>query len=511
MTCCRVVPLLIIIVLGAALRFYGIGHQGIWYDESYTFALVKLPLGVMFGRIPHTESTPPLYYCFVWVWSRIFGSGAAGVRTFSAVCGTATIPVAYATARKLLHGKRAALITAALTAFNPLLIWYSQEARSYELLVLLSACTLLTFAYARERPRPLALALWAFACCCAITTHYYAILVVAPEAAWLVYEHRYRRLVYAAIGAIAVVGLALLPLIHAQDGNHMNDWIGRSPFGERLAQVIPIFLIGPQTPARTPLKFLAFAVALVTLALLWFASRRRERQGAFLAAGIAIAGFALSLLIVPVSDTFLARNLLALWLPAALVIAAGLGVARARLLGVVMTLVLCGIGATATIGVASNYYMQRPNWQRVAELLGPKPARGNRVILIFRNDGGPPLALYMAHLRYFGAQNKNAAKRADANLEDASETAVSEIDIISIRDIHHLGGFCWWGSACNLVPSKLSRSYRIRGFHVASRAHFEQFHILKLVSEQPKTVTRKSIARAVHHPQLLHDSLLLQS
>jgi hypothetical protein len=446
----------------------------------------------------------------VWVWGRIFGFGAAGVRTFSAVCGTAAIPVAYAAARKLLRGRRAALIAAALTAFNPLLIWYSQEARSYELLVLLSAFTLLAFAYARERPTKPALALWALACCSALLTHYYAILLILPEAAWLVYEHRHRRFVYAALTPIAGVGLALLPLIHAQDGNRMNDWIGRSPFGERLAQVVPLFLIGPQTPAREVLKFLAFAAALTALALLWFAARRRERQAAFIPGGLAIAGFAISLLIVPLSDTFLTRNLLALWLPAAFVVAAGLGVARARLVGPVLTLVLCGIGATATIGIASNYYMQRPNWQRVAQLLGPLPAHTHRLILIFRNNGGPPLALYMPHLSYFGRVNQNAANdKADET--DISEPDVSQIDIISASDIHHLGDFCWWGSACNLVPSVLSRTYLIPGFHAAARGHFEQFHLLKLVSGQPRTVTRNSIARAVHHPQLLHDALLLQS
>jgi len=95
--------------------------------------------------------------------------------------------------------------------------------------------------------------------------------------------------------------------------------------------------------------------------------------------------------------------------------------------------------------------------------------------------------------------------------KNVSEQDVSQIDIISASDVHHLGGFCWWGSACNLVPSTLSRSYRIPGFHVASRSHFEQFHVLKLVSEQPRTVTRMSIARAVHHPRLLRDALLFQS
>ena len=67
------------------------------------------------------------------------------------------------------------------------------------MLVLFSALTLLAFAYARERPRPLALALWALACALALLTHYYAVIVIVPQAAWLVYEHRHVRAVYAAI------------------------------------------------------------------------------------------------------------------------------------------------------------------------------------------------------------------------------------------------------------------------------------------------------------------------
>ena len=117
----------------------------------------------MLGLLPHLESTPPLYYCVAWVWGHVFGLGPAGLKSLSALCGTLTIPIAYATARKLLANRRSALIVAALTACNPLLIWYSQEARAYSMLVLFSACTLLAFAYARERPRALPLTLWALA------------------------------------------------------------------------------------------------------------------------------------------------------------------------------------------------------------------------------------------------------------------------------------------------------------------------------------------------------------
>ena len=70
-------------VLGASLRFAAIGRQGFWIDEAYTAQLVHLPLGKMFGLIPQTESTPPLYYSIAWVWTRLFGDTEAGLRSLS--------------------------------------------------------------------------------------------------------------------------------------------------------------------------------------------------------------------------------------------------------------------------------------------------------------------------------------------------------------------------------------------------------------------------------------------
>ena len=112
--------------VAAGLRFYGIGHQGFWFDEANTAQLVRFSPGKMLGLIPQSESTPPLYYCVAWVWARLFGDHEAGLRSLTAVAGVLVVPVAYG-------------LAAALTACNPLLVWYSQEARSYSMLVLLSA------------------------------------------------------------------------------------------------------------------------------------------------------------------------------------------------------------------------------------------------------------------------------------------------------------------------------------------------------------------------------------
>ena len=155
--------------VAAVLRFWGLGRQGLWFDEANTAQLLQLSPGHMLGLLPQSESTPPLYYCVAWVWVRIFGNTAAGLRSLSAVAGVAMVPVAYALAAELVS-RRAGLICAALTACNPLLVWYSQEARAYELLVLLSAVSVLAAARAVREPSRRRVALWTLAAVLALAT-----------------------------------------------------------------------------------------------------------------------------------------------------------------------------------------------------------------------------------------------------------------------------------------------------------------------------------------------------
>ena len=38
----------------------------------------------------------PLFYAVAWLWVKLFGTGEVGLRSLSALCGTAFVPVAYA-------------------------------------------------------------------------------------------------------------------------------------------------------------------------------------------------------------------------------------------------------------------------------------------------------------------------------------------------------------------------------------------------------------------------------
>jgi 4-amino-4-deoxy-L-arabinose transferase-like glycosyltransferase len=479
-------------LLAAVLRFARISHQGFWFDEANTAQLVHLSLGKMIGLVPQTQLEPPWYFAAAWVWARIFGFGEAGLRSLSAVAGVLTVPVMYATGAKLIS-RRAGLIVAALTATSPILIWYSQEARSYELLVLLSAVTLLTFLYVLEAPTGRSLTAWVLACVLALAMHYYAVLLVVPEAAWLLYVHRRRRSLYVAIAAIGLVGIALLAEALTQLGIKNADWIKTIPLGLRLSQLTPQFLLGFGAPGGYLMRTLDLLVVLGAVALLWRRGGRAERRGAALAGGLAFAGAVMMLALVAVGvDNLITRNVIVLWLPLALVVAAGLAAPRARMLGLAGVLVLCATGIAATIGVAVNRNLQRPDWRPLAAALGAPPAGGGaRAIVIQHYRTLLPLSVYLPRLRFF---------RHGARIE--------ELDVISIRTPQHPA--CWWGAACNLVQSHAPASLPVAGFHIVGEQRLPPFTLLRLRSDRPVYVTRQMVAHALTTTVLGHDGFILQ-
>jgi mannosyltransferase len=486
-----VVAVAALTVLGAALRFARLGAQGFWFDEGNTALLVHLSPGRMLGLIPRSESTPPLYYCAAWMWARVFGFTEAGLRSLSAVAGVVTIPVAYATGKKLIS-KRAGVIAAALTACSPLLIWYSQEARSYSLLVALSAVSLLALAYALEQPRPLTLCCWVLASALTLATHYYGVLVIVPEAVWLLAAGRHERSVQIAVGIVSLCGLALIPLALVQNATHNTKWIAPIPLRSRVGQVIPQFLVGFQMPAQNVLEPLAAALALGALVLLALRSDAPALRRALAVGAVALGGLLLNLALIAAGvDDLITRNLIALWVPAALVVAAGFGARWAGRLGIAGAIALCAIGVTAAVGVAADRDFQRPDWRVVARMLG-SPSPAGRVILIQHYRDLLPLSLYEHGLRFMGG----------------SRAAVTELDIVAMSAPSM--PLCWWGAACNLSSSTLQRSYPVRGFHPEWRRRDLQFSVLDLRASRPVRLDRQIVSRALTATTLARDGLLIQ-
>ena len=372
--------------LGLALRFASLGVQSYHHDEVITAArVIPGDFAAMLRRVESSESNPPLYYVLAWGWVKAFGTGEVGLRSLSALFGTATVPVAYLIGRELAS-RRAGLIAAAIAAVNPMLIWYSQEARSYAALVFFGALALLFFVRALNRGGGRDLAWWALASGLALCSHYFAVFAVAIEAAWLAVALRSSwRLVLPAIAAVFAVGVALLPLISTQVNPKHIGWIDHSALSSRIFETGVSFLAGEtgHVIAEPPRERYALIPAvLIAVALLLLISRGspRERRGGWLGVvvglGVVLLASAAALL---GKDYVVERNLLPALVPLAAAVAVGLAAAGARRIGLACAVVLCAYWLAFDVYVTHTPNLQRPDFRDLAEQLGP-PTRPRAIV-----------------------------------------------------------------------------------------------------------------------------------
>ena len=383
-----------IVVIGAALRFATLDLQSFWVDEGATVHLLRGSFGDLLDGLTVTEKTPPLYYVLAWLWTRPFGTGEVGVRSFSALVGVLTIPVAFALARELVS-ERAGLIAAALVAVNPLLVWYSQEARAYALLVLLAAlATLYGVRAARAPDGPLWR--WAIVSALALATHYFALFVIAPLAVWIVLRRGGRRTLLAT-GLIGAAGLALLPLVIGQSENPGANFIRGTSLLTRIAQVPKQFLLGFDAPAEVVLTIAALALATLGVAF----ALMRDEEGPRIALALGAAAIVLPIAAAVLgADFVLSRNLIVALVPLIVIVAAGFA-SRAST-GLALAGVLVALSLVTVIAVFSRPEFQRDDWRGAAEALGP--ATSDRALVVNPIAGATPLRLYLDGLEPYGEE-----------------------------------------------------------------------------------------------------------
>jgi mannosyltransferase len=381
---------------GAALRFATLGVQSYHHDEIVTASRVlRGSFWHAMDAVGFSESAPPLYYVLAWLWTQVTGTGEFGLRSLSALAGVATIPVAYLLGAEL-RGRRTGIAAAALVAVNPMLVWYSQEARAYALFALLTSLSFLYFLRALRPARDVPqvdghygystggtsrdAVLWGVFSALALATHYFAVFPVAAEAAWLLW--RLRRAALPGLTVVAGAGLLLAPLaIHQMSIGHA-EWIGAYGLGHRLWGSGITFLLGETgeviaRPVHPPLALLPAVLALGALAAIASRGERSERRAAWMPFAIAATTVTVPAalgLLDPAKDYVLARNLMPAVVPALLVLAVGFTLRRARRLGMALGALFALYSLAFSIWASASPSLQRPNWDAVAASLGEPTA-----------------------------------------------------------------------------------------------------------------------------------------
>jgi mannosyltransferase len=188
--------LVLVLLLGFGLRLYELDGKGLWYDELGTALYTspdKSPWQVVRGplEVPVIPA-PPAYFLSTYAL-RLVSDGDFVLRLPSVLYGALAIAAIYLLGRELL-GPRRGLVAAFLLSISAFHIRYSQEARYYALLMLLSTLSLYFFYRGLRRNDARSWAGYAVTSTLAVYTHLFAFLFLAVQGVYALSSFLYRRL-----------------------------------------------------------------------------------------------------------------------------------------------------------------------------------------------------------------------------------------------------------------------------------------------------------------------------
>ncbi len=189
----------IILFLSLFLRLIGL-NQSLWLDEAISanvaknYSILEIP-----NNFSKSDFHPPLYYMMLSAWTDIAGESEISLRMPSVIFSMVTIYVVY-----LMGGVGAA----ALVGFNPLLVYYSQEARMYSMVTML---LILGIYFWQKRKYYWVNVFFGLS----FLTFYGSVFLPAGLSIYLLLKRKYKEIVKINIGLVAAI-LINLPLLRQQ-------------------------------------------------------------------------------------------------------------------------------------------------------------------------------------------------------------------------------------------------------------------------------------------------------
>jgi mannosyltransferase len=361
-------------IAGAWLRVSHLGTRSLWLDEGATVALARASWQHFAWVWWHGEANlQTIYFLLMRGWIHL-GSSEAWLRLPSALFGIASIPLTYVVGRKFT-GVMPSLVAAALLAFSPSAVYYSQEARSYSLGILVVLLSTFFFVRAVEENRSSDWALWTVCGIAAFYSHDFTALVLVAQVLSLLVKPppvQWRRAILCGVIIFAAAVPGLTYVFRATPENLHFLWMPRP---------------SPKEFWHLAMFFGGSGIKIALACLLWGAGIaaviRAGRDGE---AELAWRGtLLLSWAIIPVvllalvslrEPMFLQRYMIFSLPATALLAGAGAAMLSKWRIGLVLAAVLCA-GCIPTI--VRNYNKPREDWRGATGLVLSSATPGDAV------------------------------------------------------------------------------------------------------------------------------------
>lgn len=254
--------LVLICMLAAGLRLYGLDRRSLWSDEILQARCVTPDWNFLLTCARQFGDEHPMPYAITFLWYRLAGSAILPqpdwlLRLPSVFAGILCIPAAWRLGDELLR-RRGAWLLALLWSVLPLAIDTSQQVRQYSWFLLFFLIATLLLVLALKRGRLVYWSLWGITAALTIFSSYTASLAFAGQGAftlaWLALvrskgdlAERYSPAKYLRGGLVGIAAGLLMAAFWYQDLITFGLMVYRRNIVHPFASLTPTYLAGLST------------------------------------------------------------------------------------------------------------------------------------------------------------------------------------------------------------------------------------------------------------------------
>ncbi len=177
--------MLLLTLAGFTLRFYRLSNQSLWTDEVASITTARVPLSEITEQSSAVNNCLPTYFLLL---RAVVGDSNADIefraRWLSALAGALSVPLLIGVVYLWRRRWAAALLAGLLLAVNPLHLWYSQEVRSYAVMLFFGLLALLAYELARIARKPWWWLVYGLAALAAVALHKTGLIFPVACALW---------------------------------------------------------------------------------------------------------------------------------------------------------------------------------------------------------------------------------------------------------------------------------------------------------------------------------------
>jgi 4-amino-4-deoxy-L-arabinose transferase-like glycosyltransferase len=380
--------LILLTIAGFILRFYNLGYNSLWLDEATTYNYSLNSFAGIWGLTAGGEFNPPLFYWIEHVML-MFGNSEAILRFVPALLGVLSIPVFYLVGKEFLD-RNTGIIAAAACTVSPFLIYYSQEARAYSMMLFFVGLATLFFLKAMKSGNWIHWVIFGVFSALGFWTHFYAIVMIAALVLYALIEWipklrtELNNLKWLILGVIIFVILSL-PLIFVTIGLFASRTASAPTFGlQGMNLIVETFT---QISGFSDLAaILLFILFIVGIAQMWFINKNKSVFLILTMVFTFVISFILSFK-MPMQSRHLICISIVFFLGIAGSYKAFYTLIRRPSIIYVVIAVLCLISAPMLIGYYSGY--SKDDWRGFSAALQEKTNPGDAVVTVPDYMNGP--------------------------------------------------------------------------------------------------------------------------